>query len=94
MVPSLVETQRWSSSSTITVRSLHSSGSAQLLQAAIGDTATEVQAAIRHPKLVAEKVLQADNDDTATEIQAAIRHIDHAERRASIRNNIRTKEKL
>ena len=69
-------------------RSLYSWGSAKLLQAAIGDTATEVQAAIRHAKLVGE------NDDTATEIQAAIRHIDHAERRASIINNKRITEKL
>ena len=66
----------------------------KVLQAAIGETTTEVQAAIRHPKLVAEKVLQADNDDTAMEIEAAIRHIDHAERRASIRNNIRIKRTL
>jgi len=41
----------------------------------------------------AEEVLQAANDDTATEVQAAIRHIDHAERRTSIRNNIRSKTK-
>ena len=41
----------------------------------------------------AEMVLQAANDDTAASVQAAIRPIDHAERRTSIRNNIRSKTK-